>query len=348
MKIVVYSKPFFPQMGGLERNTLTLCSALVDLGHEVTLITETKSESKEEYAFRVVRTRSLRGLCRQLTGADLVITNGGNVPLWGVVPATLQGLPYGIIYHGFRGFGNDGDGVWGRLKNSFRQSLARKAQFNVFTSTQSKEITDVPKEAAYVLLNPVDKQLASLYQDDLREPKASGPFLFAGRLIRGKGIFTLAEALRRLDGDHDIELIVAGEGRDADRFRSRVRDLETIEVTMAGRLDDAELVPLYERAKALIVPTTTHVEGNPLVIAEALYAGTPVVASDQPPMIESVGEAGIVIEQGNAKALAAAIRRLEDDESYYQFLRSAAKARSGTFGYERYREELKSILHSTG
>lgn len=345
MRTVVYSKPFLPQMGGLERNTLTLCSALSDLGHDTTLITETKSTTEERYPFRIIRTRSLHQVHHQLRNADLFITNGGNVPLRASLPAVLQGIPYGIIYHGFRGFGKEGTGIAARFKSIIRRKLARGALFNVFTSTHSKNVTDVPDESAYVVLNPVGKELEKLYCDGGEEAKASGPFLFAGRLIEGKGIFVLAEALEHLDGMCEIELVVAGEGQDEDRFRNRVRGLETVGVTMAGRLGASKLVPLYQCSKALLVPTTTHQEGNPLVIAEALYGGTPVIASDQPPMIESVGDAGIIVKQGDAEALAKAIRRLEFDESYNRLLQGAAKKRGKkTFGYGQYKEKIRNII----
>ncbi|MCS4199751.1 glycosyltransferase family 4 protein [Salinibacter ruber] len=346
MRIAVYSKPFFPQMGGLERNTLTLCSALTDLGHEICLITETASTEEKSYSFPVVRTRSPYRIYDQLGGTDLLITNGGNVPLWAVVPAVARGLPYGMIYHGFRGFENEEYGVVNRLKNELRKSLAQKARVNVFTSTHSKEITNVPEERAHVLLNPVDKRMMELYKEGTERGGSNkdAPFLFAGRLIEGKGILLLAEALKRLDGDQEFELIVAGEGRDEERFRSHVVKLETITVDIAGRLEADELIPLYQRAKALLVPTTTHLEGNPLVIAEALYAGTPVIASDQPPMIESVADAGIIVEQGDAAALASAIARANSDESYYQSLREAALDRGDMFGYDRYKNRVRNIM----
>jgi glycosyltransferase involved in cell wall biosynthesis len=284
-----------------------------------------------------------------MRGADLVITNGGNLSLRAVVPATLRNLPYGIIYHGFRGFTKrENDAPLVSLKNSLRRQLASRAKFNVFTSTESKQMTDVPEEGTHVVLNPVDKQLQDLYDDSKSkgERGKDAPFLFAGRLIEGKGILLLAEALRRLDQKHQFELIVAGEGRDEDRFWSHVKSLDTIDVEMVGRLSADELIPLYQHSRALLVPTTTHVEGNPLVIAEALYAGTPVIASDQPPMIESVGEAGIIVEQGDPAALASAIARVSSDESYYRSLRRAALDRGDMFSYKRYKDRIRGIMRN--
>ncbi|MCS4174829.1 glycosyltransferase involved in cell wall biosynthesis [Salinibacter ruber] len=347
MRVVVYSGPFFPNMGGLERNTLTLCCALTDLGHEVTLLTETPAEDADDYPFRVIRSRSIQTFYREVHGADFVITNGGNVPLRVATVAYLQGIPYGAIYHGFRGFEDESEEWGGRLKNRARRVLAEDAAVNIFTSTHSKEVTGLPETTSQVLLNPVDKRLQEWYDGDKDQDRVDAPFLFAGRIIEGKGVLVLADALQKLDGNRQLELVVAGEGRDEGRFRDRIQSLRTIDVTLTGRLDAGELVSLYQHVRALLVPTTTHDEGNPLVIAEALYAGTPVIASDQPPMIESVGDAGVIVEGGDAKALADAIARLDADDSYYASLREEAEARAQLFSYEGYRERLSDILPFT-
>ncbi|PSQ96748.1 MAG: hypothetical protein BRD55_05590 [Bacteroidetes bacterium SW_9_63_38] len=349
MNVAVYSKPFFPNMGGLEKNTLTLCLALGDLGHSVTLITETTAETGEDdrYPFQLVRSESARQIFRGIREADLLITNGGNIPLRSTLLGRLRGVSHGAIYHGFRGFETKGASAVRRATNALRRRLAQRASFNVFTGTHSKTETDVPEATAHVLLNPVDKWTQKFYTETSGRNEDGSPFLFAGRLIEGKGIFVLADALKRLDGSLSLHLIVAGEGRHESDFREQVNSLDSIKVTFAGRLTARDLVPLYERARALIVPSTTHKEGNPLVIAEALFAGTPVIASDQPPMIESVGDAGIIVEQGDVAELADAIRRLGTDEACYRRVTGQAEERAELFSYERYRGKLATVLHSS-
>jgi glycosyltransferase involved in cell wall biosynthesis len=61
-------------------------------------------------------------------------------------------------------------------------------------------------------------------------------------------------------------------------------------------------------------------------------------------MIESVGDAGIIVEQGDAGALASAMRTCLHDEKTYQALRREAEERASKFGYERYRERIGEIF----
>jgi glycosyltransferase involved in cell wall biosynthesis len=335
-------------MGGLERNTLTLCSALEDLGNDVQLITETPSDESDDYPFPVIRTHSAQRIFRSLSGADLLIVNG-NISLRVHPLAWMRGIPYAVVYHNFLGYRRQGGGLATTLENALRGGVAERAAANIFTNTYAEEHSGLPEDTTHVVFNPVDKRMQGLYGEDCRGSRSSGaPFLFAGRVIEGKGVFVLARALEHLDGELEARVVVAGEGRDEKRLREQVQGLSTVQVDLVGRLDAPELVEKYQEARALLVPSTTHKEGNPLVVAEAIYAGTPVIASDQPPMIESVGSAGMIVERGNAEELAKAIRVLQTEPETYTEKREYAEDRAGLFGYERYRRQIRDIFGRVG
>jgi glycosyltransferase involved in cell wall biosynthesis len=61
------------------------------------------------------------------------------------------------------------------------------------------------------------------------------------------------------------------------------------------------------RARAVVLPS--HSEGWPLVVAEALASGTPVVASRVGGIPEMLGsdDGGILVEPGDQEALSAAL-----------------------------------------
>jgi glycosyltransferase involved in cell wall biosynthesis len=145
-----------------------------------------------------------------------------------------------------------------------------------------------------------------------------------------------------------LDVVIAGEGPAEPEMRRRSESFDTIDVQFPGRLDSSELVGAYRQARVLIVPSTTHKEGNPLVVAESIFAGTPVIASDQPPMVESVGEAGIIVGQDNSQPLAEAIRRVYKDDPFYRSLCREAQERRHLFGYQRYKKEIKRVLTQIG
>jgi glycosyltransferase involved in cell wall biosynthesis len=279
-----------------------------------------------------------------ISGVDLLIVNG-NISLRVHPISWVMGIPYATIYAKFTGYKREGKGVNKKIENLARKFIAENAHKNIFLSKYAEESSDLPEKANEVVFNPVDKWMQEFYNETGREERSpKAPFLFAGRLIEGKGLFVLADALALLDGEVSFQLEVAGEGRDAERFRERTRSLSTIQVDLLGRLDNAALVECYQRARALILPSTTHKEGNPLVVAEALYAGTPVIASNQPPMIESVGDAGIIVKQGDAQALAEAMQKMKTNEEAYRYFRKEAEKRSDFFGYERYRDRIREVF----
>jgi glycosyltransferase involved in cell wall biosynthesis len=277
--------------------------------------------------------------------------------------ALARGVPYAIIYHSYRGYRRKGTGLLTRLGNLVRGLVARAAAANIFTSDHSRQVAGTPQARSYVLLNPVDKAMEALYADHrysegqltrkaVGTARRSGDsrrvlrLLFAGRLIEGKGVFDLMDALRRLDGEADLHLTFAGSGPAEDALRQQARTLEHVEVVLAGRLSTQALVAAYEDADVLVVPSSTHKEGNPLVVAEAIYAGTPVVASDQPPMVESIGSAGLLFEVGEAAQLAEVLDRLSRDDELYARVAAEAERRRKVFSYNRYIEDLSCIIHS--
>src|SRR5512146_1878009 len=71
-----------------------------------------------------------------------------------------------------------------------------------------------------------------------------------------------------------------------------------------------ELRELYAGADVFVLPT--RADAVPWAVLEAMAAGLPVLATRVGAIEELVGGAGIVVEPGNAEALAAGLRRLAD------------------------------------
>lgn len=134
--------------------------------------------------------------------------------------------------------------------------------------------------------------------------------LYVGRLSEEKGVSVLIEAYRR--SGLAIPLKVIGEGPDADALRASVSEAglnETIE--FLGRRESAEIGALMRGARFLTFPSVWY-EGFPMVVAEALANGLPVVTSaiGGLPEIVDDGTSGWLVPAGRpddwADALAAA------------------------------------------
>lgn len=145
-----------------------------------------------------------------------------------------------------------------------------------------------------------------------------------GRLSHEKGFNILLDAFSRLvHGGIPARLVLMGDGRCRSRLVAQTERLNiTHHVLMTGFLDNASMyLPLFT---ALVIPSLT--EGLPIVLLEAMRAGTPVVATRVggiPNVIEN-GRSGLVVEAGNAELLAENIRNLVTDEKLQMQIRKNA------------------------
>jgi glycosyltransferase involved in cell wall biosynthesis len=148
---------------------------------------------------------------------------------------------------------------------------------------------------------------SSVDASSAREP---GSILFVGRLVDGKGIAVLVEALRLMTTP-DRHLTVIGDGPQREELEGRVREAGTgAMVTFRGGSAPAEVRATYGRTQVVAVPSIEP-EGLNLVALEAMAAGAVVVATAAGGLAETMrdGDNGIVIPPADAVALAAALDR---------------------------------------
>lgn len=91
----------------------------------------------------------------------------------------------------------------------------------------------------------------------------------------------------------------------------------------------------YARSSMLVM--SSHYEGFPMVMIEAMACGLPVVSFDfkcGPKDIISHGENGLIVKDGDIDGLAAAMMRLMDDEEYRNILSVNARKVTATYSEE--------------
>lgn len=130
---------------------------------------------------------------------------------------------------------------------------------------------------------------------------------FAGRLVAPKGIRILQTAVGQLPG---VTLLLAGDGPLAAQLERDAR------VELLGTLDRAAMVEFWRRIDVLVLPSLTQphaAEQFGRVLIEAMANGIAVIGSTTGGIPEAIGDAGIVVPEGDANALAAAIERVRSD-----------------------------------
>ncbi len=171
-----------------------------------------------------------------------------------------------------------------------------------------------------------------------RTGEEPGYFLFVGRLRIRKGVEVLLHALARLNGTaSDARLLIVGDGEHGEFLRRLAARLELGDrVRFIGRRSASEVRDLLGDARALVVPSIY--EGMPLVVLEAMEAGTPVIASAVSGIPEVVvdGETGWLVPAEDAEALAGALTEALTDVEQADRRGKSGRRRLD----ERYRPEL--------
>jgi glycosyltransferase involved in cell wall biosynthesis len=138
----------------------------------------------------------------------------------------------------------------------------------------------------------------------------------AGRLVPEKGTDMLLRVLAGIDADWKLQIVGSGPQRKRlDELADKLR--------IASRIDflpwrpSSEMPDFYRGLDLLIVPSLTRPnwkEQFGRVLVEAMACGIPVVGSDSGEIPNVIGDAGIIVPEGNVDALSAAIRSLIADE----------------------------------
>ena len=153
-----------------------------------------------------------------------------------------------------------------------------------------------------------------------------GPLVgFVGRFAEEKGIATLVDSVEHVQREvPNVRYVLAGltdrvpGERVFERVQPKIEKLGPA-WTHVGMLSDAELFELYEALDVLVLPSINSTESFGLTQAEAMLAGTPVVASDLPGVREAVRTTGMgeLVRPNDAKDLARGIVRvLREPERY--------------------------------
>jgi len=138
---------------------------------------------------------------------------------------------------------------------------------------------------------------------------------YIGRLVQEKGLACLVDAVASLNGD--VKCLLVGRGPFKDEMLKKAHE--------AGKADrfvfidtvvHHEIPQYINLMDCLVLPSlTTHgwKEQFGHVLIEAMSSEVPVIGSDSGAIPEVIGDAGIVVREGDTESLAASIRNVMAD-----------------------------------
>lgn len=197
------------------------------------------------------------------------------------------------------------------------QDAASKAAAIITVSAALKEnILDMGVDAnkVVVLRNGVDINIFRPSEDReacRRMLGVSGTVLLSvGNLVELKGHHLVIEAVSMIP---DARLVIVGSGPEKEKLINRVSELSLQErVIFIDHVPQDRLYQYYSAADILVLASSR--EGWPNVLLESMACGTPVVATriNGTPEIVRSPEAGMLIEERSAKAIAEGVFSLRN------------------------------------
>ena len=167
---------------------------------------------------------------------------------------------------------------------------------------------------------------AALQLPDVRHDNTSRRVIAVGRLDYQKGFDRLLQAWALLPEDlrADWRLDIFGQGEWEPMLRQMTTDLG---ITGSARINRPTTQIFQEYAASAFLVMSSHYEGFPMVLIEAMACGAPGVCFDfkcGPKDIIRNGENGLIVPEGDVPALARAMERLMRDDA----LRAQMSARA--------------------
>ncbi len=325
MNILVYA-PQMAAFGGMERHVCDLAGVLAARGHFVTLLTTSNSlahELRDRLLRAGVIVRELevgRGRASRLRKGlwlfrealrnetvrwDLIYTNGQSAL---ARLAWLAARPHTRIVHHHHTAADPGEqATWSRL---FRRVLkhapelvacSRFTQRSLAAATGRDDVRFLP----YLTSSPV---AAVGVQDRLYSPNSHLHFGFMGRLVAEKGIDFICALSQRPELAHITWHIHGSGAAYPPEFFKNYPRLVYHGAYTAG----SQQAAILESLDALVL-FSTHNEGMPLSLIEAMSAGLPWIATDRGGTREmAVSEDNCIVvgQPHDADTLAAAVAEL--------------------------------------
>ena len=353
MKIGIVTPYAYPMPGGVNDHVGSLYRVLRARGHDVRIITSSHGLQKasEGDIIRVGKGFSVpfNGSMGTITLSptylaqmrailererfDVLHYHEPFVPFLSLVTLTLSTSVNVGTFHAFGGlsisyeFGKRMLGHYaGKLHGRIAVSPAARHFISRYFPGEYKIVPNGVEPGRYQRAVPIAR-----YRDGVPN------ILFVGRMEPRKGLIHLLRAFRKLQRDGvRARLLLVGTGPGEREARRYVLTRQLDDVEFLGRVSEAQKAQLFKTADIYVSPATGR-ESFGIVLLEAMSAGAPIICSDIHGYRGVVRRErdGILVEPGNADALAASIRRLIDDPELRAQLSRAGEERAQLFTWER-------------
>ncbi|MCK4421186.1 glycosyltransferase family 4 protein [candidate division WOR-3 bacterium] len=174
--------------------------------------------------------------------------------------------------------------------------------------------------------------------------------LFAGRLVKVKGLFTLLRGFKEVKKKYDnVSLLFAGDGVLKKQLERFVKQERIEDVHFAGFASPDKLPRYYAISDIFVLPSNYEPWG--VVVNEAMASALPIILSDKVgsrgDLLEE-GENGFCFKSGNYKELADTMIRMLSNTEKLKAMGERSREIIRGFDYSYCEENLRKALESLG
>ena len=290
-----------------------------------------------------------------------------------VVEAVRRAAPDLVHFHGTRAafFGALAKGLWGRVprtvytahglafrkeRTPVRRWLLNAAEWAACRADQVISVSNADLGAlrdrgllasgrGVHIPNAVDTQRyapgdAAAARERLNLPQGAFIVGTTSRLVPQKAVHDLLDALEHAP---EVLAVVLGEGPERHRLRHHPAVLRGQARLLGARDDVPQCLPAFD-----VFALTSHWEGEPIALLEAMACGLPGVCTRTAGAVEVVAQsqAAMLVDLGAPKALAAALRTLQSDAPLRLAMGARARAHVAARSYRTTAQQVLQVYEA--
>jgi len=220
-------------------------------------------------------------------------------------------------------------------------SIATAQDITQFFQIPAQKITPIPlaHNAQHFCISTTDSLRARF-----EIPARGRPYFFyVGRPDPYKNLHRVIWALATLPTDYQLLIAGSRDRRYTPILQAQIQELGlTDRVQFLDYVTYDQLPVLYGQAIALVFPSLWEGFGFPVL--EAMSCGTPVITSNLSSLPEVAGDAAILVNPYDEKAIANAMQQIVMDDEGRSQLRAAGLARASQFSWAKTGRATAEVL----
>lgn len=236
-----------------------------------------------------------------------------------------------------------------RLLKWFMERFASNRNIMLATGVGSKPPSQHNPHVHWIFSTTLTEEQLKACGNRLRQLSREQPrLIIVSRQEKEKGTGVVIESLPLILNDFPgLTLDVVGDGIKLTEFRELAITLGVSDhIIFHGKVYHSRVIELLQQADLFCLPTS-HPEGFPRAVLEALACGLPVITTRVSVLPQLIGaDCGLILEEITPAAIARGVRECLTDLERYRTMSAKAIETAREYSLERWRDTIGNLLQT--